>query len=430
MLLGALSSGLSRMLINSKTATILIVEDDPVHTHVLDHLLKTESYNLLFANNGKTALPLIKKHKPDLILCDWMMPEISGINLCKIIKSNPEFQGTIFILLTGKNSAEDQIFGLEAGADDFINKPIQKNQLLARVQAGLRQKRLYDELQVSNLELKETQAQLIQTKKMASLSKVVAGIAHEINNPVTFIHGNLNHTQTYIDDLQKLVQLFRAHYTDLPPHINEFIEEVDLEYLLEDLPLMLNSMQQGTIRIKNIVKSLRTFAGLDEAETKTANLNDCLNTVIDLMQAQLKTAGIEVICNYQELPDILCNCRDINQALMHLLSNAIEAIAQKKKEDVELEGKILIKTEYGEQGLITISILDNGSGVKAEDFEKIFDPFFTTKEIGEGTGIGLSIVYRIIQQHQGKVFCNAYMDAGTEFVIHLPVPQGGLELLR
>jgi signal transduction histidine kinase len=402
-------------------ATLLIVEDDPIQALLLKHALEQEPYRTIFAADGPAALTMMRDDQPDLVLCDWIMPGMSGIEVCKKIKSNPDFASTIFILLTGKSSLEDQVFGLESGADDFLNKPVEKNQLLARIHAGLRQKQLYKELQATNKELKDAQAQLIQTKKMSSLSKVVAGIAHEINNPISFIHGNIGHAQDYFADILALVELFQQTYPDPPEEIVSFIEEIELEYIVEDMPQLLESMENGSARVRDIIKSLRTFAGLDESSMKSVSLLECIDNTLRLVDLQLKGNSIQIVRKYSELPMIVCNLRDINQALMNIFANAIDAIKDKQQADPAFQGCIQIATMQPQPNLINISIMDNGNGVDADAFEKIFDPFFTTKEVGDGMGLGLSVAYRIIQDHQGQLFCNSYPQAGAEFVISLPV---------
>ena len=411
-------------------ADILIVEDDPVQTLLLKQSLKDSNYNLLYAKDAQTALHIIRTEKLDLVLCDWVMPGLTGIELCQQIKSDPDLASIIFILLTGKTAIEDQVFGLESGADDFLNKPIVKSQLLARIRAGLRQKKLYDQLAIANHTLKETQAQLIQTKKMSSLSLVVAGLAHEINNPNNFINGNLKPIEQYFQDLSQIVQLYQENYPNPPQEVTEFLEEVELDYLLEDLPKTIASIKHGSARISEIISSLRTFVGLDEADIKPINMNDCIDNILSIMRQRLQERKIDVTCRYNEIIPIHCHARNINQALMHIISNAIDAIEERKikseanqSDTHELDvyqGEICITTEYLEEQKIKISFFDNGLGVAPEVFEKIFDPFFTTKDVGKGIGMGLSVAYRIVQQHHGEIFCNSYPGVGSEFVVLLP----------
>lgn len=415
-------------------ARILIVEDDPVQTLLLKQSLKNSNYEIIYTKDACNALQVLKTESIDLVLCDWMMPGVTGIELCHQVKSDPDLASVIFILLTGKTSIEDQVFGLESGADDFLNKPIIKNHLLARIHAGLRQKKLYDQLAIANHRLKETQAQLVQTKKMSSLSVVIAGLAHEINNPNNFISGNLKPIEEYFEDLSQLLQLYQEHYPNPPQEITEFIEEIELDYLLEDLPQTLASIHNGSSRISEIISSMRTFVGLDEADLKAVNLNHCIDNILSIIRQRLREKEIQVNCQYADLVNIYCHARNINQALMHIFLNAIDAIEEKRSKSGFFQGDISVTTEYVEDAdqKIKISIFDNGMGVAPEVFDKIFDPFFTTKDVGKGIGMGLSVAYRIVQQHSGEIFCNSYPGVGAEFVVLLPLrelTQTGTDLL-
>lgn len=401
--------------------SVLVVEDDPTQTIILRKLLQGQELDCYFTDSGESALNYIGKRKPDLILCDWMMPGINGIDVCREIKADPHLASIIFILLTGKSSVEDQVFGLEAGADDFLNKPIKKSQLIARIRAGLRQKQLYDQLQITNKALKDTQAQLVQAQKMSSLSRMVAGIAHEINNPANFIYGNVQYIREYFQDLFKLLDLYRRQYKTLPPEIADFEKSIDLEYLNQDMPKILSSMTNGTRRISNIVQSLKNFSGLDEADLKVVNLCDCLDTTLNLMRQQLEEKKIKVTKEYHNLPAIPCHFRNVNQAFMHIIANAIDAIDSKNSFQPDFSGEIAIRAFLVTPDKLQISIIDNGTGIDPDAFESIFDPFFTTKPIGHGTGLGLSVAYRIVQRHGGTISCNSFPDAGSEFVITLPI---------
>jgi signal transduction histidine kinase len=286
-------------------------------------------------------------------------------------------------------------------------------------------------LEKSLKELQQTQAQLIQAEKMSSLGQLVAGIAHEINNPVNFIYGNLKYINDYTRDLLKLVQLYQKYYANPETEIRNYIKQIELDFLLEDLPKILHSMQIGTERITEIVLSLRNFSRVDEAEMKRVDIHEGINSTLLILQNRLKEKAdhykIEIVKSYGNLPLIECYPGSLNQVFMNIISNAIDALdsfnhGRSITEVKANPSKIIISTEVVETNFIAIRITDNGSGMSEEIREKIFDPFFTTKPVGKGTGLGLSISYQIIvEKHKGQMNCHSELGKGTEFYIELPV---------
>jgi PAS domain S-box-containing protein len=276
-------------------------------------------------------------------------------------------------------------------------------------------------------QLKRTQAQIIQAEKMSSLGQMVAGVAHEINNPVNFIHGNLQPAQEYTEDLLSLIELYRATYPDPSPEIIAELESVDLEFVQEDLPKLLNSMILGTERIREIVLSLRNFSRLDEAAVKTVHLHEGLDSTLVILNHRLKATesnhSIEVIKQYGELPQIDCYPSQLNQVFMNILANAIDALDQQPQPTLtittELQG-----SASDPLATAIIRIADNGPGISADIQPHILDPFFTTKPVGKGTGMGMSISYQIItEKHGGKLTFTSEVGQGTEFVIEIPICQ-------
>ncbi len=280
-------------------------------------------------------------------------------------------------------------------------------------------------------ELQQTQSQLIQKEKMSSLGQLVAGVAHEINNPVNFIHGNLEYTKNYIQDLLKLVILYQAEYPNPTEAIEEEIENVELDFLKEDLPNILSSMQTGSERIKEIVKSLRTFSRLDEADCKEIDIHEGIESTLMILQNRLKAkpqyCEIEVIRNYGELPLVECYAGQLNQVFMNLLVNAIDVLEEqlyKTEDNPFLTPQITISTKLLNSQRIAIYIADNGLGMTEEVLAKIFNPFYTTKPVGKGTGLGLAISYQIVvDRHHGELNCSSTPGEGTEFAIEIPVKQ-------
>lgn len=303
------------------------------------------------------------------------------------------------------------------------------------------------QLELTLYELQTTQAQLVQTEKMSSLGQLVAGIAHEINNPVNFIYGNIIHVSQYTEDLLRLVRLYQRHYPKPIPEIEAEVEEIDLDFLVEDLPKMLNSMTMGAERIREIVLSLRNFSRLDEAEMKPVDIHEGIENTLLILQSRLKAkashCAIEVIKDYGNLPLVECYAGQMNQVFMNLLTNAIDALDEynsaRSPEQIQLNpSTITIRTSVVQGSsfivndiedrtmnpLVKIQIADNGPGMAPEIQNRLFDPFFTTKPVGKGTGLGLAISYQIVvEKHGGQLQCISEPGKGATFTIEIPVQQ-------
>ena len=299
---------------------------------------------------------------------------------------------------------------------DITNRKLAES-ALRESEASLKEKTL--NLRNTLRKLQQTQAKLIQTEKMSSLGQLVAGIAHEINNPVSFIHGNVNHALEYITNIIDLLNLYRHHHSQYHLEIDQKSQEIDLEFILIDLPKLLKSMQVGTDRITKIVDSLRNFSRLDEAEHKPVDIHEGLENTILILQYKLKgktgDLNVEIIKEYGELPLVECFAGQLNQVFMNILSNAIDALPK-----TTMNPTIRIKTELvGDR--VVIAIADNGVGITPDIQKRLFDPFFTTKPIGQGTGLGLAISYQIIvEKHRGTLQCFSELGKGTEFRIEIP----------
>ena len=281
------------------------------------------------------------------------------------------------------------------------------------------------ELEKTLNELKSTQAQLIQTEKMSSLGQMVAGVAHEINNPVSFVYGNINYVNGYIKDILELIELYQQEFPKPGDEIKEKLEDMELEFVRSDLPKILTSMKMGATRIREIVLSLRNFSRLDEADMKEVDIHEGIESTLLILQNRLKSkpnrTEIEIIKKYNQLPKIECYPGQLNQAFMNIISNAIDVLEEER--DIDIQPQICIQTELIEK-TVAVRIADNGKGMSEQVKNKLFDPFFTTKPVGKGTGLGLSITYQIIiDKHQGKLHCESEPGEGTEFIIEIPLHQ-------
>ncbi len=287
-----------------------------------------------------------------------------------------------------------------------------------------------DLLEKTLSKLQNTQAQLIQTEKMSSLGQMVAGIAHEINNPISFIYGNLAPVREYTEGLLKLLSLYQQAYPESLPEIVAASNELDLDFLKADLPKIMASMQSGAERIRNIIQSLRNFSRLDEAEIKQVNIHEGIDSALLILQSRLKFSSHQqkIIVNqqYGNLPLVECYSGSLNQVFMEVINNAIDAlqIARGSKSNLNWQPTIGIRTEVLERDRIAIHIFDNGIGMNEEVQRQLFNPFFTTKAVGKGTGLGLSISYQsIVERHRGQIKCVSSLGEGTELIIEIPTRQ-------
>lgn len=438
---------------------ILVVDDTPANLEVICETLGDAGYEVATAINGDRALKRVQVHPPDLILLDVQMPGIDGFETCQRLKADPTTASIPVIFMTALSDADSKEQGFTLGAVDYITKPFQEKEMLARVKTHLQLRQLTRHLeqrvveQTANLEatltqLQQSQLQLVHSEKMSTLGNLVAGVAHEINNPLGFIAGNLQPAQDYIKDLFRLIDLYQKELPDPSTTLQAVVKEIDLEYLQEDLPKLIDSMQEGVERIRTISTSLRTFSRSDCDRPSAFNIHKGIDSTLMILKHRLKAnesrPEIKVITHYGDLPQVECFAGQLNQVFMNLLANAIDALEEKMQsggvrstndalEDSSQErsfaqiqdnpNQIIIKTELSDdQQQFVIRIQDNGIGMTEAVKAKIFEHLFTTKGVGQGTGLGLAIARQIVvEKHSGTVEVNSTLGHGTEFVISIPV---------
>ncbi|MBN3870553.1 sensor histidine kinase [Nostoc sp. JL33] len=416
---------------NSNTGFILIVDDNPTNLSVLCEALNSEGFRFRVAVDGESAIAQVERNQPELILLDVQMPGIDGFETCRRLKANPVTQNIPIIFTTALSDTENKTKGFSLGAVDYIPKPFAQEEVIARVRVHLQLKHLTESLeqQVSDRTkaLQKAQVQLVQQEKLSTLGELIAGIGHEINNPINFISSNIPPLQEYIVGVTELLLLYEQEYPNPTAKITIAIEKLDLNFVLEDMPKILNSLHLGSERIKNLSDSLRNFSRSDSDAKISADLHQGLDSTLMILQHRLNANGdrprIEVIKNYGVLPQVSCYLGQMNQVFMNILANAIdaldEAIMQGKMSN--LIPQIKIATEIDSEQLVVIRIADNGVGIPERLKKRLFEPLFTTKSVGKGTGLGLSIAYEIVvEKHKGVLEVNSQPGVGTEFIIKIP----------
>jgi two-component system, NtrC family, sensor kinase len=421
--------------------TILVVDDNPTNIQVLFDVLSEIGYRVAIAKSGEAALKRLQSYHPDIILLDVMMPGgIDGFETCQRLKADSSTRDIPVIFMTALSDLVDKVKGLSLGAVDYITKPIQHEEALARIRVHLQLHDTQQALQQQTTQLtqalsnlKQAQVQLVQSEKMSSLGQMMAGIAHEINNPVTFIYSNLVPAEEHVKDLLNFIDLYQQCHPQAHPQIQEWMEDVDIDYVKADLPKLMSSLKLGSERIRQLVVSLNKFSRLDELKTGLVDVHEGIDSTLLILQHRLKPRpghpGIHIVRDYAQLPHVECYPGQLNQVFMNIFSNAIDALEQRDLErslhDIQTHpSQIFIRTEDLANEAIAIHIADNADGIEESLCSQMFEPFFTTKPVGKGTGLGLSISYDIVtQKHGGKIYCQSQVGVGTEFTIQIPVQQ-------
>ncbi|MBE9068276.1 response regulator [Leptolyngbya cf. ectocarpi LEGE 11479] len=450
---------------------ILLVDDNPTNLKVLSDALRSNDWTTLVATDGASAIEQARYAQPNLILLDIMMPGIDGFETCRRLKAQLETQTIPVMFMTALTDSDHKVQGLEIGAVDYITKPFQQKEVLARVKLHLRLSLLTQQLEAKNIvltqeianktkaesrlqqltqelehrvqertveltdslaQLQRAQLQLVQSEKMSALGNLVAGVAHELNNPISFLQGNLEPIRDYIHDLLKLIDLYQQTFPEPGQVIKDEIKSIELIFLRQDIEKILGSWSSGMERIHNISISLRNFSRADKEHKVLFNVHDGLNSTLLILKHRLKAnthrAEIHVQKHYQPIPEIECFAGQLNQVFMNLLANAIDTLDDMgqtltPETDVSRLNVITVKTGLADdESKILITIEDNGAGIDDEIKPRIFDHLFTTKDVGRGTGLGLAIVRQIVvEKHGGSIEVTSTPGQGTCFTLVLPI---------
>ena len=432
---------------------VLTIEDDEFYRMMITKLLSEEGYEVFGAATGEEGLKLIATTVFDLILVDLVMPGMQGDQVCRALKDHDDTRDVPVILLTSRGEKQDMIAGLNAGADDYIVKSTDGEVLKSRVRALIRRKHYQDEnrriqeelkvheidaaraklerdlaqekarladelaeknraLEATNAKLREMQTQLVHAEKMAALGQLVAGIAHEINNPLAFVNNNLVTIERDAKDLIRGLDAYRsavANTPELAESLRGMEEDFELPTAQAELMQYVVDSREGLERVKNIVINLRNFSRIDEGDTKDVDLIEGIESTLKII-AHLMKDRVDVEKHYETLPRVECYPGLLNQVFMNLLVNATQAIPER--------GRITIRATSAD-GKVRIAITDTGCGMTPEVKQKIFDPFFTTKPVGAGTGLGLSTSYGIMQKHGGQILVDSTPGQGSTFTVVL-----------
>ncbi len=418
---------------------ILIAEDDFVSRLLVKKAVTEIGHEVIVAENGQQAWEAFLEHEPDMVISDWMMPEMDGLELCKKIRSASKKTYSYIMLLTAKDKTTDLVEVFEAGADDYIIKPFKPDELRSRIKSGERiailesqHHELQENLSLKNRHLDEalrnlkaTQVQAMQSEKMASIGQLAAGVAHEINNPIGFVGSNLEALSDYLKDYNRLLEHYQAMAANLDKAgtdnlativkthletIQTCEKDIEIAYIKDDIPDLLKDCIEGTSRVGKIVADLKNFAHPGNDKQMLMDINKGLESTLNVVANELKYKAI-VTKTFGKIPLVEAWPQKLNQVFVNILINSAQAILEK--------GEIRIHT-FAEGREVKIAISDTGSGISPENLSKIFDPFFTTKAVGKGTGLGMNIAYNIVKEHKGIIEVTSEVGKGTCFTITLP----------
>lgn len=405
----------------SEKVRVLIVDDDPIIRRTLVVGLQKGGFDPVEAESGEQALELIAVQAPNIVLLDISMGGISGMDLALRLQNVTTIP---FMFVTSYGEEELVTNAIEYGAVGYLVKPIDIATIIPAIRIGLARARDIEQSRRSeahlNASLSQIQEHLIQTDKLASIGQLATGIAHEINNPIGYVGSNIGSLKGYIDELFHIVDAFVA-IEAMPENSAEkrrawadLKSTLELQYLREDIPALLDESNEGIRRVRQIVQDLKDFSHVDNSEHwQSVNLHNGIDSTLNVINNEIKYCA-DVIKEYGDIPEIECLPGPLNQVFMNLLINAAHAIRQDSR------GKITVRTGTKDDQ-VWIEIGDNGCGISADDLPRIFNPFFTTKPVGKGTGLGLSLAHGIIQKHGGAIQVESIVGEGTRFRVSIPI---------
>ncbi|MDG2220562.1 MAG: response regulator [Rubripirellula sp.] len=397
---------------------VLMADDNEVTRLLLNAQLTGWGLDVIVAKDGKQAWDLFLEHAPPLVLTDWVMPRLDGLELVRRIRAHPSDHYVYVVLLTSKSEKQDLVAAMDAGADDFLVKSCDNQELRVRLREGARILRLEQKLAEKNREIRDAQAALIQSEKLVSLGQLAAGMAHEINNPIAYVANNLAVLKRDISSVMEILDAYRAQIDQLrladPQAADALVrleQSHDLSWIQENTTPTFDASLNGLKRVRDIVHDLREFARLDEADSDTVAIGDMVRSTVAVLQHLISEKEIAVTVVDDTNPSIECRPAAVNQVLHNILINSIQACGMRDRVEIRV----------GENDdTVCLDIRDSGSGICDNDLPRIFEPFFTTREVGRGKGLGLSHCYGVIQDHGGTIVVKSKLGIGTTVRIELP----------
>ncbi len=397
---------------------VLIADDSVIMRQLLRACLQRWDYEVFAADDGAQAWDAFLRGDYSLVVTDWLMPEMDGLELIRRIRSRDVGHYVYIILLTAKSEKEDLIVAMDTGADDFLAKPFDQDELRVRIREGERIIKLERALSEQNRQLRETQAALVQSEKLAGVGQLAAGMAHEINNPLAYVANNLTVLKRDVQSILEVLSVYRTMRDVLeraePQRAAEALRlerDCDLPWIEENISRLFESSLDGVARMRDVVNQLRQFARLDEAELDEVDLNAALRSTLDILRRETEAKQLSIETLFGELPAVVCHCGKVNQLMHQLLLNAVQAS--------RTGGTIELRTA-AEQGQAVVEVEDHGSGIDPENLPRIFDPFFTTRPVGSGRGLGLAVCYGIVREHGGTIDVKSLPGLGSTFSVRLP----------